>query len=67
MIPRIPPSATTSVTTRPTTATPTQYGAPVTKPSASPAPFPLFLAIGWIYQRRADALDAAFRELADQP
>jgi hypothetical protein len=32
-----------------------------------PAPFPLFLAIGWIYQRRADALDAAFRELADQP
>ena len=32
-----------------------------------PAPFPLFLAIGWLYQRRADALDAAFRELADQP
>jgi hypothetical protein len=26
-------------------------------------PFPLFLAIGWLEQRRADGLDAAFREL----
>ena len=24
-------------------------------------PFPLFLLIGWLEQRRADALDAAFR------
>lgn len=29
---------------------------------AGPA-FPLFVAIGMIYQRRADALDAAFRDL----
>jgi hypothetical protein len=26
-------------------------------------PFPLFVAIGWLQQRRADGLDAAFREL----
>jgi hypothetical protein len=26
-------------------------------------PFPLFVAIGWLEQRRADGLDAAFREL----
>ncbi len=26
-------------------------------------PFPLFVVIGWIYRRRADALDDAFREL----
>ena len=26
-------------------------------------PFPLFLLIGWLEQRRADALDAAFREM----
>jgi hypothetical protein len=26
-------------------------------------PFPLFLAIGGLHQRRADALDAAFRDL----
>jgi hypothetical protein len=26
-------------------------------------PFPLFFAIGWLEQRRADGLDAAFREL----
>jgi putative solute:sodium symporter small subunit len=25
--------------------------------------FPLLVAIGWIYQRRADALDDAFRDL----
>ena len=25
--------------------------------------FPLFVALGWIYQRRADALDDAFRDL----
>lgn len=26
-------------------------------------PFPLFVAIGWLQQRRADGLDAAFRDL----
>jgi hypothetical protein len=27
---------------------------------------PLFLAIGWLYARRADALDSAFRELVEK-
>jgi hypothetical protein len=26
-------------------------------------PYPLFVAIGWLQQRRADGLDSAFREL----
>jgi putative solute:sodium symporter small subunit len=26
---------------------------------------PVFLAIGWLYARRADTLDAAFRDLVD--
>ena len=26
-------------------------------------PFPLFVLIGWLHQRRADALDVAFRDL----
>ena len=26
-------------------------------------PFPLFVVIGWIYRRRADAIDDAFRAL----
>jgi putative solute:sodium symporter small subunit len=26
---------------------------------------PVFIAIGWIYARRADALDGAFRDLVD--
>ena len=38
VIPRIPPDATLSATTAPTATTPTQYGAPVTSPSVSPAP-----------------------------
>jgi hypothetical protein len=25
--------------------------------------FPLFVGLGWLYQRRADALDEAFRDL----
>jgi hypothetical protein len=29
-------------------------------------PFPLFLAIGWLHQRRADGLDAAFRDLVGE-
>jgi O-antigen/teichoic acid export membrane protein len=27
--------------------------------------FPLIVVLGWLYQRRADALDDAFRELLD--
>ena len=27
---------------------------------------PLFIAIGWLYARRADALDAAFRDLVER-
>ncbi|HEY5428755.1 MAG TPA: hypothetical protein VIK04_06515 [Solirubrobacteraceae bacterium] len=27
---------------------------------------PLFIAIGWLYARRADALDAAFRDLVQR-
>jgi hypothetical protein len=27
-------------------------------------PYPLFLAIGWLHQRRADALDEDFRRIA---
>jgi putative solute:sodium symporter small subunit len=27
---------------------------------------PLFLAIGWVYARRADALDDAFREVVER-
>jgi putative solute:sodium symporter small subunit len=27
---------------------------------------PVFLAIGWVYARRADTLDAAFRDLVDR-
>jgi hypothetical protein len=29
-------------------------------------PYPLFVAIGWLFQRRADALDAAFQHLVEQ-
>ena len=28
--------------------------------------FPLIVAIGWLYQRRADALDDAFKELLEE-
>ena len=42
-------------------------GVPLALLLVVPTPFPFFLAIGWLYQRRADALDAAFRELADPP
>jgi hypothetical protein len=28
--------------------------------------FPLFVALGWLYQQRADALDDAFRDLVDR-
>lgn len=29
------------------------------------APFPLFLALGWLHERRARTLDEAFRDLVD--
>jgi hypothetical protein len=29
-------------------------------------PFPLFVVIGWLHQRRADGLDAAFRAVVDE-
>ena len=29
-------------------------------------PFPLFIAIGWLEQRRADGLDAAFRDMLEE-
>lgn len=29
-------------------------------------PFPLFVAIGWLYERRADDLDAAFGDLISE-
>jgi hypothetical protein len=28
-------------------------------------PFPIFLAFGWLYARRAEALEEAFRELVE--
>jgi hypothetical protein len=30
-------------------------------------PFPLLVAIGWLYTRRAAALEEAFRELVEPP
>jgi hypothetical protein len=39
------------------------FGVPLALPMISIAPFPLFAAIGWVYRRRADALDEAFRTL----
>ena len=29
--------------------------------------FPLFVAFGWVYERRAQALEEAFRELVEPP
>ena len=41
-------------------------GVPLTLVLVVVPPFPLFVAMGWLYQRRADALDVAFRELVDR-
>jgi hypothetical protein len=41
----------------------TVAGIPVADLLVAIPPFPLFVVIGWIYRRRADALDDAFREL----
>jgi hypothetical protein len=38
-------------------------GVPVADLLVAIPPFPLFVVIGWIYRRRADALDDAFRTL----
>jgi hypothetical protein len=38
-------------------------GIPVADLLVAIPPFPLFVVIGWVYRRRADALDEAFREL----
>jgi hypothetical protein len=41
----------------------TVLGVPVSVLLVAVPPFPLFVAIGWLYQRRADALDESFRDL----
>lgn len=41
----------------------TLYGIPVADLLVAVPPFPLFVVIGWIYRRRADALDEAFQSL----
>jgi hypothetical protein len=41
----------------------TLAGLPVSVLLVAVPPFPLFVVIGWIYRRRADALDDAFRTL----
>lgn len=38
-------------------------GVPVPVLMLAVPPFPVFLALGWLYRRRADALDQAFRDL----
>jgi len=38
-------------------------GIPVADLLVAIPPFPLFVVIGWIYRRRADAVDDEFREL----
>jgi hypothetical protein len=38
-------------------------GVPLSLLLITVVPFPLFAAIGWVYRRRADALDEAFRTL----
>jgi uncharacterized membrane protein len=38
-------------------------GIPVADLLVAVPPFPLFVVIGWLYRRRADALDDAFRTL----
>jgi putative solute:sodium symporter small subunit len=41
----------------------TLAGVPVADLLVAVAPFPLFVVIGWVYRRRADALDDSFRTL----
>ncbi len=41
-------------------------GVPLPLVLIGPPLFALFVALGWVYQRRADALDASFSELLDE-
>ena len=41
----------------------TVLGVPVEIPLITVAPFPLFLVLGWLHERRARGLDEAFRDL----
>jgi hypothetical protein len=41
----------------------TLAGIPVADLLVAVPPFPLFVVIGWLYRRRADALDDSFRTL----
>ena len=43
------------------------FGIPITLWILVVPLLPLFLAIGWLYARRADALDEQFRDLVDPP
>lgn len=45
----------------------TIVGVPIAIPLITVAPFPLFLVLGWLHERRARALDEAFRDLVDEP
>ncbi|MCW3012472.1 MAG: hypothetical protein JWO90_2876 [Solirubrobacterales bacterium] len=42
-------------------------GVPLPLVLLGPPIFVLLITIGWVYQRRADALDASFRELLHDP
>lgn len=41
-------------------------GIPIEIPLLTVAPFPLFLVLAWLHERRARALDEAFRDLVDE-
>ena len=45
----------------------TLLGVPVTLLAVVWPPFPLFVAIAWLYMRRAEALEEAFRDLVEPP
>lgn len=45
----------------------TVLGLPLPLVLIGPPVFLLLIAIGWLYQRRADALDASFADLLDEP
>jgi putative solute:sodium symporter small subunit len=44
----------------------TLFGVPIALWLVVVPMLPLFVAIGWLYARRADALDDAFRDLVEQ-
>lgn len=45
----------------------TLFGVPVSVLVVIWPPFPLFVAIAWVYSHRASALEDAFRELVEPP